>query len=108
MDDENKRVVWPYQLAQRIRAHPNFTGQRIVLGSCNTALHSPDPKMEHFAQMLANYLGTQVTGSTYFTYPGQGELSNIPANGNGGKWKTVSPQPSYKGPQFLKQCRDQA
>jgi RHS repeat-associated protein len=100
MIDENKRVLFPYQLAQRIRANPNFTGQRIVLGSCNTALPHPGQNMEHFAQMLANYLGAQVTGSTDFTYPGQGELSRIPANGNGGKWKTVSPQPGYKGPKF--------
>jgi hypothetical protein len=96
----NDRVDWPYQLAMMIRNHPNFKGQPIVLGSCNTARPTGVKDLPSFAQLLANYLGVPVTGSTDFSYPGRGDLQRIPVNGKGGIWTTVYPQSDWKGPKF--------
>jgi hypothetical protein len=100
MSDINDQRVFADKLARMIRDNPNFKNQRIVPGSCNTARPTGVPGEPTFAQRLANYLGVPVTGSTDFTYPGRGDFNRIPANGDRGVWKTVYPQPDYKGPRF--------
>jgi hypothetical protein len=100
MSDQNKHTVWAHELAKMIRANPNFKGQRIVLGSCNTARKTPNPDEPNFAQRLADYLGVPVTASTDFIYPTNGDLMRIPVSGTGGNWVTVHPQADYKGPRF--------
>ncbi|WP_223465817.1 RHS repeat-associated core domain-containing protein [Massilia soli] len=100
MSDRQGRIVWPHDLAKMIRAHPNFHGQRIVLGSCSTTRPTGVPGEPNFAQRLANYLGVPVTGPTDLTYPPRGDLEQIPSGGNGGLWITIYPQATYKGPRF--------
>lgn len=72
-----------------IRKDPNFHGQRIVLGSCNTNRKGPSP-----------YLGTTVTAAGDFEYPTRGDLEEIPPSGERGIWHNVPPNPNYKGRKY--------
>lgn len=100
MSDWNDRTLWPHELAEMIRKDPNFHGQRIVLGSCNTNRKGPTPGEPTFAERLANYLGTTVTAAGDFTYPTRGDLEKIPPSGKGGIWHNVHPNPNYKGRKY--------
>jgi RHS repeat-associated protein len=100
MSDADDNILYAHHMAKMIRSHPNFHGQRVVLGSCNTARNAPGKNAPTFAQRLANYLGVPVTSSTNLTYPPRGDLDRIPENGEGGVWTTVYPQANYKGLRF--------
>ena len=60
--DRNNRIVYsPEELAEVIRLHPQWTGQPVILGACNTGAGFDYNSKIPFAQRLANSLGVSVT-----------------------------------------------
>ncbi|MES2757632.1 MAG: RHS repeat-associated core domain-containing protein [Pseudomonadota bacterium] len=101
MSDENDGTVFPDKLAKRIRNHPNFKDQPIMLGSCNTGLSRGG--LPSFSQLLANYLNVPVTAALDNAYFGSKGLLGAGPNGpkgNPGPWKTFYPDPNYSGRRY--------
>jgi fructose-specific component phosphotransferase system IIB-like protein len=84
-------------LAQAIKADPNYKGQAVLLGSCNTGKAAPNGDAP-FAQQLANSLGAPVTAPLDLVWYGPSgllgaaDISGPPKNGNPGPWRTFFPE----------------
>ena len=89
------KLIFPADLAKMISNDPNWKGQPIILGACNTGLsRNGQPS---FAQQLANKLGVDVTAPMDFTWyvqsgmRGAGPFPSGPPDGVPGPWKSFSP-----------------
>ena len=71
MEGPNKERIYANELANRIKADPNYHGQPILLASCNTARRGakgPDGKpIPPFAEVLSKYMGVTVKATAEAT-----------------------------------------
>ncbi|WP_338847470.1 hypothetical protein V8J88_01995 [Massilia sp. W12] len=96
MTDENQRIIYPWDLAKRIRSDPKWKGRPVIVASCNTGREpSTYPGRPSFQQYLADELGVDVTSATDFVFfqkngkpPLVGPIDGPPTN----SWKSVSPR----------------
>lgn len=97
MEDRRNGIqpIFANDLANMIRNDPNWKGQPVILGACNTGV-SRDGKPS-FAQQVANKLGVDVTAPMDFSWYarsgmlGAGPYPSGPPVGQPGPWKSFSP-----------------
>jgi hypothetical protein len=84
------------QLASRIRADPNYKGQAVMLGACNTGKRG-DNGDKPFAPALANAWGASVTAPLGLAWynsnclMGSASSAGPPSAGDPGSWKSFFP-----------------
>jgi hypothetical protein len=93
----NGEVIYPADLAKIIKADPNWHGQPIMLGACDTGQNKPNGS-PGFAGQLSMLLGVPVTRPLLWSWwtsrglMGSASPAGPPKPGDPGPWKTRYPE----------------